>query len=325
MQNIAEIKFGECLMVAGKKIVFRCPGFQVGQPGHSRIEAFRQYFTSKGVSEGSDPDYIFCSMPPFRDFGIFFKKKSKIILDIRDGWSIAQASGYGGVVKKKPFKAFLTKIVERFLIRRAWVTITCTPGLKTYLERISGKKVILIPNGISETRLNAANEFRAFQGGNKEKECLIFSCAGKFSEYGEATAKKLIDVLVNRYSEGRLKLNLIGSNPGENAWVADYFFRVSGGRGYTEIFPMLDERSLFKLLSQSDYGIAIVRDPAYEFGTKVYDYIALGLPIVNYFDNPNSFTKYFDACLDCSFGAFSDAPEIRRIALIEEGMRDVCL
>lgn len=63
--------------------------------------------------------------------------------------------------------------------------------------------------------------------------------------------------------------------------------------------------------------MTILRDPSYDFGTKVYDYIALGLPVVNYFCEPNSFTDYFDVYLDVPFNNEAVAPEIRRSKLIE--------
>ena len=79
------------------------------------------------------------------------------------------------------------------------------------------------------------------------------------------------------------------------------------------------ERScLFDAIASCDYGLSIVRDPDYEFGTKIFDYIALGLPIVNYFDAPNNFTRYFNACLDVPFEVNAGLPEIRRSALIEK-------
>jgi hypothetical protein len=67
----------------------------------------------------------------------------------------------------------------------------------------------------------------------------------------------------------------------------------------------------------ADFGLTIIRDPSYEFGTKIYDYIALGLPVVNYFDTANNFTRYFDACLDIPVNTNASIPEIRRSTLIE--------
>lgn len=102
-----------------------------------------------------------------------------------------------------------------------------------------------------------------------------------------------------------------------------YFSEITAGRGVANILPRMDERALFKQMLSADYGLTIIRDPLYELGTKVYDYIALGLPVVNYFDEPNNFTDYFDACLDVPFGRNSKIPEIRRSVLIEKGLKNV--
>ena len=67
--------------------------------------------------------------------------------------------------------------------------------------------------------------------------------------------------------------------------------------------------------------LIVIRDPFCELGTKVIDYVAAGLLIMNYFDEPNIFTDYFDACLDVGFGRNVDIPEIRRSVLVREGLK----
>ncbi|MBE0440394.1 MAG: hypothetical protein IBX57_11700 [Gammaproteobacteria bacterium] len=296
-----------------------------------RVAAFRDYFLNKkinvticaGRNDGSmeAPYFIFITMPPFCGFMNFLQRK-KIILDIRDGWSIAQETGYGGNVKPKPFKAWLTRKIEWFLIRRSCLTITCTPGLQKHLERVSGKKVVLIPNGISEQRLSLINELKS--GVRKKKsDRLIFVCAGQFSEYGVDKVNKLLSVINERYGIHETEIRLIGSSAQHNQWVTDYYSNISNGRGVVNILPRMNEADLYKSMLEADFGLSIVRDPGYEFGTKVYDYIALGLPVVNYFDEPNNFTDYFDACLDVGFGRNHEVPEIRRSVLIEKGLKDI--
>ena len=296
----------------------------VGSPIHARISAFSRFFSSEGFSRSvAKPRYIFFSMPPFRNFSLFFRRG--VILDIRDGWSIAQSSGYGGTRKRQPIKAWVARRVERFIIRRSFLTITCTPGLQCYLETLSGKAVLLIPNGISDARYELAHKVRKSSADRgRVDSSLVFVCAGKFSEYGRDKVKRILNVIVNRYSSQQLKVLLVGSELEANHWVIRFFSDISGGRGSVDVLPRVNnDEELYNVMAQADYGLALLRDPDYEFGTKVYDYIAVGLPVVNYFDSPNSFTDYFDACLDVSFDRNRIVPEIRRSVLVEKGLRHV--
>lgn len=315
-----------------KSISFTNQQSQKGQPIHSRLMAFKSYFLSKNFEVESLTDkksyvkdnYIFYSMPPFRNFNIFFKYKNKIILDIRDGWSIAQATGYGRSVRKKPLKALITRFFERFMINRSFLTITCTPGLASYLEKISSKPIILIPNGLSDNRIELIENLKLKNKAHKKNQNeLVFVCAGKFSEYGIDKVKKLLSTIYQRYINKQLTIKLIGSDKVNNNWVSEYFKNETKGRGTAEILPRMNEEDLFTLMLNADYGLTIIRDPAYDLGTKIYDYIALDLPVINYFDEPNNFTDYFDACLDLPFNRNKKVPEIRRSVLIEKALMNV--
>lgn len=302
-------------------MIFESQQAVLGTPVDSRIKAFRAYFKSRGFVENNKKQvYIFISMPPFRNFSDFFAPKRKVILDIRDGWSIAQASGYGGNVKKKPLKAMLTRIVEWFIIRRAYLTITCTHGLQAHLQKVSGKEVLLIPNGVLDEDFVLAEKLINAQNKKNDLEELVFCCAGQFSEYGADKVKKLCNVIITRYQDKKIKIQLIGSNKGKNSWVNDYLQDKSSGRAILEVLPRMSREKLYQTMVKADFGLSILRDPDYDFGTKIYDYIALDLPVVNYFDKPNNFTQYFDACLDVPFNKQTAPPEIRRSYLIKRAL-----
>lgn len=296
-----------------------------GTPIHSRVNAFKKYFDELGIggTQNKKPEgYTFISMPPFRNFEFFLNPRTKVILDIRDGWSIAQATGYGGTVKRKPFKAMVTRLVEKILIRRSCLTITCTNGLQKHLEKVSGRKVYLIPNGLLDEDFEFAKKLK-MQKKEKVGDELVFCCAGQFSEYGSDKVKNLCQTIISRYPDKKIKLQLIGSSKEKNIWLDDFLIEQSSGRAYLEILPRKNRKELYEEMAKADYGITILRDPSYEFGTKVYDYIALGLPVVNYFREPNSFTNYFDACLDVPFNNEAVVPEIRRSKLIEAVFNDI--
>lgn len=307
----------------GKPISFRVSAFKLFFHDYLEIKVFEK--TSSMVipislsSINNNNNFLFVTMPPFRNFWLFLIPGVKIILDIRDGWSIAQASGYGGVVNKQPVKSYISRIIERFAIRRSYLTITCTPGLQVYLSELSGNEVLLIPNGISDEDISLIDSMRKpkFDKPSNSDSELIFCCAGQFSEYGKDKVRHLLQVISKRYSNRKLVIKLIGSNESHNNWVDCYFHEITQGYGSVEILPRVNKKELFAIMAESDYGLVVIRDPKYDLGTKVYDYIGVGLPIVNYFDKPNNFTTYFNNFLDVPFDSENDSPEIRRSVLIK--------
>lgn len=291
-----------------------------GSPSLERILSFNKYFisTRRNVSLVSsknlgffklfklikDEEIVFISMPSFRKWWIFLVPGIKVIFDIRDGWSVAMDSGYGGCVKRNPVKAFFARKIEKWAIKKSYFTITCTPGLKSYLENVSGRSVHLIPNGVSNSDFEIATKYKRFKGNLKNRSMLepvILCCAGKFSEYGTEKVKGIVSMISTRYYDSDYIIKLFGSNRLENEWVVDYVNVLSKGRGRVEILDRLSKSELYKKMAECDVGVSVVRDPDYELGTKVFDYIALGLPILNYFYQPNPFTDYFNNYLDAPF------------------------
>jgi glycosyltransferase involved in cell wall biosynthesis len=318
-------------MSINKVRFFKSELFRKGSPADSRLKAYKNYFHEKNhhvldeklmlsiFFKNQDCHFI-VSMPPFRNFWFFFIPGVKIILDIRDGWSIAQKSGYGGNVKRKPFKSKMSRVIERFIIQRSYLSITCTPGLQEYLSKVSDRKLLLIPNGVNDEDLELIDSLKDLKIELKDSRQLVFCCAGQFSEYGKDKVRVLLQVIADRYQGKKLIIQLIGSNQKANSWVAEHFNMLTSGNGKVEILPRMGKKELFSTMLKADYGLTILRDPSYEWGTKIYDYIALGLPVVNYFDRPNGFTDYFDACLDVSFNNNVKAPEIRRSVLIKSAL-----
>jgi hypothetical protein len=87
----------------------------------------------------------------------------------------------------------------------------------------------------------------------------------------------------------RVNLKIIGCDFDLNSWLYQ--------KNYSHIRIELQERKnrddLLRVISEADLGVNLVRNPEYDLGTKVFDYIACGIPIFNYFDHTNNFTDYF--------------------------------
>lgn len=325
-------------MMIKLKLFIRHPGGGSSQPSSARVLAYSNFFKSQEIYDVSMGnlnagtwfscffgryDAVILSMPQFRGWSLFFSPFTRVILDIRDGWSIAMDSGYGGNFPCKPFKAKIARFVEKYAIRRSYLTITCTTGLQEYLQKISGRKVFLIPNGVACDDFDIIFNIKNKIIKKNASEELVFCCAGQFSEYGKRKVKNLLGVIAKRYSNRKLKIKLIGSDRKKNDWVAEYFQNLTAGAGVVEIMPRMNKYEMYAEMIGCDYGLSIIRDPNYEYGTKIYEYIALGLPVVNYFDRPNNFTNYFDACLDESFEKKAVLPEIRRSVLIENALANI--
>jgi len=322
------------------KIIISNPGGAEGAPSTARVLSYCQFFAKHNFSVVNQRNYSICpsleiifrcilsgsktvliTMPPFRGWLISILPFVRVIIDIRDGWSIAMKSGYGGSSKKKPLKAKIAAWIEKMAIRRSFITITCTTGLQDYLQKISEHSVLLVPNGMLDADLEMINKIKAADDIEKSKNELIFICAGKFSEYGANKAKKLLQVIYERYKgDKKLVVRLVGSDIESNRWAVDYFRHLTNEGGRVELLPRMNKYELFTQMVAADFGLSIVRDPDYEFGTKVFDYIAAGLPIINYFDESNKFTDYFDGCLDRPFINGKARPEIRRSILIENSL-----
>ncbi len=296
------------------KLLFLEPqGIKAGQPSYERIAAFKNFYKNNGLDVQTQAmpvgifailkliffckknaiDYLFISMPPFRAWLLFFFFKKKMILDIRDGWSIAMQTGYGGTSKPTPLKAKFARMIERFAIKRSAFSITCTPGLKTHLEKVSGKTLLLILNGVSQENYQYIQEAKQHVKEHKNTDNLNVICTGQFSEYGQDKVKRILQQLSVQFPNRHINLNILGANQASNAWVNDY---IQSKNYQTISFKLCDrmpKQEMYQAILSSDIAISLIRDTNYDFGTKVFEYILCQTPIFNYFESPNPFSRYF--------------------------------
>ena len=297
-----------------KKILVLMPkGTSSGKPSFERVQAFIEFYKSQElhVVVKDQPcnffekivlikfiylnkiSNVFISMPQFRNWWLFLLPAVNVILDIRDGWSIAMKSGYGGNVKPNRLKAFIASCIEKFAIKRAGLTITCTPGLQQYLERISGKEVVLILNSYSKNDENLVSRLQKEVKIEKNKNQIVAICVGQFSEYGNDKVKVVLRKLSESYPEKKVLLKLVGSDYEKNKWIEDYLAQENIENVRLDILRRMGRREMYTQILLSDIGVTIIRDPDYDFGTKVFDYILSGLPVFNYFESSNAFSDFF--------------------------------
>ena len=311
-----------------KIVILKPRGLKLGQPCYERLSCFEQFYREQGLEVESYPfpikflekvkfifwylknksPEVFLSMPPFRSWMIFFIPFIKITLDVRDGWSIAIRTGYGGIKEVNRLKASVARLVELFAIFRSYRVITCTPGLHKYLSRYHKNQILLIPNGSSDKDLEILSGFEKHEKIFCPNEIIVV-CAGKFSEYGRSHVRNVLKKL-SVYADQKNKniyLKIIGCNYIENEWLFD----VEMHRIKIDLVKRLERNDLFFEIKNADMGINIVRNPNYDLGTKVFDYIACGVPIFNYFERENNYTIFFKDYFHNS-STFSNEKFLRR-------------
>jgi len=302
-----------------KKVLILSPDFLTkGSPVVERTLAYNNFFMINGVETKliktpknlielvrlvifiykNSYKNILITMPSFRNWSLLFLPKINTILDIRDGWSIAMKSGYGGTSKPNKKKYYFAKFIEKLAIKVSTLTITCTPGLQDYLQNISNKEVLLVPNGYSKEDQNIVNKLLS---DNKPNNIITFICAGKFSEYGKEKVILIIDKIEKKYKNKNIILKVVGADFKENKWIIDYIQKQIYSNIKYDYIDRVDRVQLYKLIIDSDVAISVIRDPSYDFGTKVFDYILCKKPILNYFDTENAFTEFFNGFFESNF------------------------
>ena len=298
-----------------EKIILICPNKQKGSPANERFLSFVNFFKNKGCQTlvcdfpvgffsqlntiffilKNRPKYIFISQPPFKFWMLFFIPFFSIILDLRDGWSISIKSGYGGTVKPKKIKYYFVSFVEFIMFSRSKLIVTCTEGLKGYIENKYKKDVIMVKNGISRENFNLIESVAPIKSND---DYLVFTCVGQFSEYGVEKVKLVIDTISKRYSDFKCLIRVVGASQAANEWLNNY---VKNFKNINyEYISKVEKKELYSILKSSDYAIAIIRDPNYDYGTKIFEYIASGIKVLNYFPNENNFVNNFSGCFDTS-------------------------
>jgi hypothetical protein len=242
---------------------------------------------------------VFVTMPPFSiNWLLCFLPCINVIIDIRDGWSLAIAIGYGETVAPQPIKARIAKFVEFMGIRKAKRTITCTHGLQNYLQQLTQRNILLAMNGVNEKDIEKVTELKRKKDKKRSKNALIkFVCAGKFSEYGKGKIVSIIKKIKESYPCNNCLIQIFGADAAANNWIYSYIEEEKIDNLSLKILPRISREKLFSEIIDSDICITIIRDPRYEYGTKIFDYILCEKPILNYFDEENNFTKFFQGYL----------------------------
>ena len=255
-------------------------------------------FLKTNLKEFMNRTPVFISAPPFKLIFFGLIALLPVYIDIRDGWSVAIQNGYGSEnIKRRPIKAFIARLVELLLIMKARNIFCATDGISKYLTtnlpRIDAK-ILVISNGHSY-ELNKA--FFSERCRNNAIKILIL---GKFEEYGIKHALQSLKVVSERYQNNDIVVHKYSYklDPEIVSAAAQLNIKI-------ELKRPLNNKALVKASNDYDFGLAIVRDANYEVGTKVYDYLAFGLPIIKLYDDNTEINYRFKNCFDTDYDAIN--------------------
>ena len=221
----------------------------------------------------------------------------RILLDFRDPWSVNIRNRYSetpaGGSGRNLWKAWLSECIEVFAYRRCVKFIVCTPGMRDAYAALLGddRRIVVMPNGFDfdDDLYNwRKSTYEPIPGTRR------FVCLGKFAEYGKGAdvkARRVLERLRGIRDELGITIHIdfVGSDPQINGKLA----QECGLSDSVTFRSRLAYEEAIRIAALSDTAIMIVRNEDLDFGTKVFDYIGLGLPILDAFDRTKGFYKYF--------------------------------
>ncbi|WP_202079426.1 hypothetical protein [Caldalkalibacillus salinus] len=246
------------------------------------------------------PKSIYVSCGPFHHLyplAIVSKLlRIKLLVDFRDPWSLNIKRAYG---KKKKLmnviKYSVSVLIEKQVYNICRYFIVCTTGMSEEYTKLfkDCSKIKLITNG------HTLDVNREELKENKFNNKINYVCIGKFAEYSLEKAIKTLQSIQMFCSTNKVdyEIHFIGSekkvnqNAIELSGLSNSKMKFYGRRSYIEAI---------ELAKKFDIGICIIRDEKLDFGTKVFDYIGLGLPVIGEFDKTENFYNYFREIIVCN-------------------------
>lgn len=222
-----------------------------------------------------------------------FLKGHRLFVDFRDPWSLN--------VKKEPvsWKRFMrwniAICIEKMAYSIAEKFIVCTPGmLYQYMDIFSDDTKLFLA-------LNGHEVDNNFLKSVKRKTIPYkIVCLGKFLSYGErylTEYEQLCDKLHDLNAD--YKIFFIGAD-------AETCSKFSND-AHVNLLPKMSYKEAINFVSDAQMAILSIRDEDFDFGTKVFDYIALGITMYDCFDHKKTFYNFFKAYI---FKNLSNIPDV---------------
>lgn len=205
--------------------------------------------------------------------------RHKLIVDFRDAYSIDIRE------RNYPGNYMLARITEKLVYKFCTRFVLVTPGVQKRYANIFGNadKLMVIPNGHELNREFLGQLSRRQVNNNLIK--VVYP--GIYSSYFSTNqAKRYIDILKRKLNKTgkEYEIIFIGTDIGTKKLLRDEEYvkfipdtADSKRLPYEKTIEILNNADLVFMPIDNDYGCA----------TKIYDYLALGLPIFNFIDENN--------------------------------------
>lgn len=253
-------------------------------------------------------DRIYFSGPPFSKYivAIMFAimcsvNKINIIVDFRDPWSIHVKNKYGKSKKNYYIKYYISSLIEKYIYSKCMYFVVCTDGMYNIYAQMfkDASKIRIVYNGHDLSIMDIQKMYcKNFPSNNIKK----IICCGKFASYSLEGAKRFFGKLkeINQSFE----VVFVGTD----ILTIELLKKFSCNNIKFLVINRCSYKECFEKIIQSDIGILLLRDEDFEYGTKVFDYIAAGKPIFNLFDHQKNFYQRFKKFI---FDDFNNIPKIQ--------------
>jgi len=247
------------------------------------------------MKQSVDEKYYISCGPFYYLFPILkwaFWLKKKVIIDYRDPWFL-NLPDTKIIIKGTSVRAIYYKLrilfIEWFSHIAAEKIIVCTPGMFKYYKNLflSKKKLLLIMNGFNfdiEEGLQKKNVMSGIEE---------YICMGKFIYYSRGKAIKTLRTIEERVLNKGIIANVtfIGSETDDIMEIIEEM-EISPKINFS-FHDRLPYDEVMILVRKSDIGFLIIRNEDIDFGTKVFDFIGFGIPILNTFNKQKIFYRTF--------------------------------
>lgn len=239
----------------------------------------------------NDYDKVYISCGPFSHLLFtslicrIFKKE--LVVDFRDAWSLNILTNYASSKERKTLKYYISKNIESFVYKHCYNFIVCTQGMREQYERLfnMSSKILNIDNGY---------DFTAFKRKEFQKNNVIsFVCIGKFAEYNKEKAILTLKDIRKNVLNKDIHITFVGSNEVLNLNLVKEVLPEAS----LIFYPRVGYEKAMIIARSCDVGLLIIRDEEIDYGTKVFDYIGLGIPFYSHLDKNKKFFNIFKGFL----------------------------
>jgi glycosyltransferase involved in cell wall biosynthesis len=181
-------------------------------------------------------------------------------------------------VLRNPLLIWMSKLMERFLYRRADRIVVNSPGFLKHVFEQGAKSIRVIPNGVDVKMFSNQVNIHSRSADERLVGRFVVLYAGA---HGEANDLKVaLEAAVNLREEDQIRFVFIGDGKEKSSLVAN-----AAERGLDNVlfYPPVPKCDMPRALESADVCLAILK-PIEEFKTtypnKVFDYMAAGKPVV---------------------------------------------